>query len=116
MLSATGGPPVPVTESGSMVLEGACKPAVTWSKGDNKGCPSGAASSAGVGGKDGSGVISPGGESRLISVRGILSGSGPSSSARSVVARLDTPKKSCRPRTKYAVKTNTTTYPMTAMF
>jgi hypothetical protein len=108
-LLATGGPPVPITESGFMAFEGAWISAIpfggegvddtfitVWLESD---CIVGTSLTV---------------ESCLIWANGMLSSSRPSSSARSVMARLEVPRASWRPRTIYAVKAKTATYPMTA--
>lgn len=68
---------MPITESGFMALDGAWSLSDAWFRVDSRGRPSGIIGSAGVGGKDGSGVSVPstGKDSRLIWESGILSGS-----------------------------------------
>lgn len=97
--SFSGGPPVPRMREGSWVRRG--------------GAMSDARSSAGgvVVRLSGSVIweLSLG----VDEVRGIMSLSFPISSARSVMARLDEPRRSWRPRTKYAVAAKTTKKPIT---
>lgn len=100
-LSFSGGPPVPLIKDGSWVRRGGAMllsgSSLSW------------------------GVLAPVVGVKfasefclgLVSVKGIASDSLPSSSARSVIALFEEPRRSWRPRTRYAVAEKTTMKPMT---
>ena len=92
-----GGPPVPVIVEGSCACSGSCIIFVF------------SASSKGTFDAFRDRAVSASSASSCGSVKGMSSFLAPSSSARSVMARLEVPKRNCMPRVRYAVSVNTTT-------